>query len=144
MPIRCAGSSAPRVHTSILNAISKSLEEDKNKNQKVHILAEVYSEIKMNSKGSQRAIDTFIDCVDEISQSINSEYWSGEDVMGIFFNEFNRYKAKSDSGQVFTPEHITSLMYRLIDVDKDSRFHRVSIRVFILSFFSMSNTPSST
>ena len=108
------------MHTSILNAISKSLEEDKKKNQKIHILAEVYSEIKMNSKGSQRAIDTFIDCVDEISQSINSEYWNGEDVMGIFFNEFNRYKAKSDSGQVFTPEHITSLMYRLIDVNKDS------------------------
>lgn len=108
------------MHTSILNAISKSLENDKKKNQKVHILAEVYSEIKMNSKGSQKAIDTFIDCVDEISKSISSDYWNGEDVMGIFFNEFNRYKAKSDSGQVFTPEHITSLMYRLIDVNKNS------------------------
>ena len=41
--------------------------------------------------------------------------------MGIFFNEFNRYKKKSDSGQVFTPDHITSFMYRLIDVDKDDR-----------------------
>lgn len=39
--------------------------------------------------------------------------------MGIFFNEFNRYKKKSESGQVFTPDHITSLMYRLIDVDKN-------------------------
>ena len=41
--------------------------------------------------------------------------------MGIFFNEFNRYKKKSESGQVFTPEHITSLMYRLIDVHQDDR-----------------------
>ena len=24
-------------------------------------------------------------------------------VMGIFFNEFNHYKTKSESGQVFTP-----------------------------------------
>ena len=39
--------------------------------------------------------------------------------MAIFFNEFNRYKGKSDQGQVFTPDHITSLMYRLIHVDKD-------------------------
>lgn len=36
--------------------------------------------------------------------------------MGIFFNEFNRYKGKSDNGQVFTPDHITSLMYRLINI----------------------------
>ena len=41
--------------------------------------------------------------------------------MGIFFNEFNRYKKKSESGQIFTPEHITSLMYRLIDVHQDDR-----------------------
>ena len=39
--------------------------------------------------------------------------------MGIFFNEFSRYKKKSDAGQVFTPDHITSLMYRLIGVHQD-------------------------
>lgn len=36
--------------------------------------------------------------------------------MAIFFNEFNRYKKKSESGQVFTPDHITSLMYRVLGV----------------------------
>ena len=41
--------------------------------------------------------------------------------MGIFFNEFNRYKSKSDSGQVFTPDHITSFMYRLIHCDMNDR-----------------------
>lgn len=39
--------------------------------------------------------------------------------MGIFFNEFNRYKGKSEQGQVFTPEHITDFMYRILEVDKD-------------------------
>lgn len=39
--------------------------------------------------------------------------------MAIFFNEFNRYKGKSESGQVFTPDHITSFMYKLIKVNKD-------------------------
>lgn len=39
--------------------------------------------------------------------------------MGIFFNEFNRYKKKSEAGQVFTPEHITSFMYRLIGVTQN-------------------------
>ena len=88
-------------------------------NQKVNILLDVFSEIKMNTTSNQNAISNFIEWVTEISDSIHSDYWNGEDVMGIFFNEFNRYKKKSESGQVFTPDHITSLMYRLIGVNKD-------------------------
>lgn len=41
--------------------------------------------------------------------------------MGIFFNEFNRYRTKSDKGQIFTPDHITSLMYRLINCSMTDR-----------------------
>lgn len=106
-------------HTSIHSTLSKSLEDSRKQNQKLDTLLEVYSEIKMNNKENQQAIDNFIDWVSDISDSINSDEWNGEDVMGIFFNEFNRYKKKSENGQVFTPDHITSLMYRLIDVDKD-------------------------
>lgn len=106
-------------HTSIHSTLSKSLEESRKQNQKLDTLLEVYSEIKMNNKENQEAIDNFIEWVSDISDSINSDEWNGEDVMGIFFNEFNRYKKKSESGQVFTPDHITSLMYKLIDVDKD-------------------------
>ncbi len=102
---------------SILNTLSKSLEESKKQNLKLDILIEVYAEIKMNNTANQEAIDNFIANVSEISDCVNSDYWNGEDVMGIFFNEFNRYKKKSDIGQVFTPDNITSFMYRLIDVD---------------------------
>ena len=45
--------------------------------------------------------------------------YNGEDVMGIFFNEFNRYKKKSESGQIFTPEHITDFMYKILEVNMD-------------------------
>lgn len=106
-------------HTSIHSTLAKSLEDSKRQNQKVEILLEVYSEIKMNSTENQKAIDNFIDWISEISDSINSDYWNGEDVMGIFFNEFNRYKKKSESGQIFTPDHITSLMYRLIEINQN-------------------------
>lgn len=106
---------------SILSTLSKSLEESRKQNLKLDLLIEVYSEIKMNNTTNQDAIDNFIEWIAEISDCVNSDYWNGEDVMGIFFNEFNRYKKKSDSGQVFTPDHITSFMYRLIDVDKDDR-----------------------
>lgn len=106
-------------HTSILNTLSKSLTEAKKQNQKLDILLEVYSEIKMNITENQEAIDNFIDNVVKISKSINSDNWNGEDVMAIFFNEFNRYKKKSDGGQVFTPDNITSFMYRLININQN-------------------------
>lgn len=108
-------------HTCIHSTLAKSLEDSRRQNQKLDILLDVYSEIKMNSTENQDAIDNFIEWVSEISECVNSDYWNGEDVMGIFFNEFNRYKKKSESGQVFTPEHITSLMYRIIDVHQDDK-----------------------
>lgn len=105
-------------HQTILNTLSKSLKEAKKQNEKLELLCEVYSEIKMNTTDNQEAIDNFIDWVVEISNLINSDKWNGEDVMAIFFNEFNRYKGKSERGQVFTPDHITSFMYRLLEVNQ--------------------------
>lgn len=106
-------------HTSIHSTLSKSLKDSRKQNQKLDLLLDVYSEIKMNSTENQEAINNFIIWVKEISNCVNSDYWNGEDVMGIFFNEFNRYKKKTESGQVFTPDHITSFMCRLIEVNKD-------------------------
>ena len=107
------------LHNAILSTINKSLEDDKRQNAKLHILEDVYTKIEMNFAENQKAIDDFIADVCTISDSINSNEWRGEDVMGIFFNEFNRYKKKSEAGQVFTPEHITSFMYRLIGVTQN-------------------------
>lgn len=106
-------------HTSIATTLENELSEAQKINQKLKLLLEVFSEIKMNSNENQEAIDNFIDWVSDISNCIDSDEWNGEDVMGIFFNEFNRYKKKSEKGQVFTPDHITSFMCRLIDVNKD-------------------------
>ncbi len=103
----------------VFDVLSKSLEKDKKQNSKISIVLDVYSEIRMNIQEKQEAINKFIDCVCEISDCINSNEWRGEDVMGIFFNEFNRYKRKSDSGQIFTPDHITSFMYKLIGVSSN-------------------------
>ena len=75
----------------------------------------------MNIPENQNYINSFIDNVIEISNSINSDNWNGEDVMGIFFNEFNRYKKKSENGQIFTPEHITSFMYDLLEVNHNHK-----------------------
>lgn len=118
-------------HNAILNCLNKELYRDKKQNQKLSLLTDVFTEIKMNlnvnsddEKQQQHVkdlISQFIGWITEISDCINSDAWRGEDVMGIFFNEFNRYKKKSEAGQVFTPEHITDFMYRILGVNQDDR-----------------------
>lgn len=109
------------IHDHISRKLSDAIDEDQSqrRNDKLHILVEEYAAVRMSITENQTAIAEFIDDVVEIGDMINSRHWRGEDVMGIFFNEFSRYKKKSDAGQVFTPDHITSLMYRLISVGKD-------------------------
>jgi type I restriction enzyme M protein len=106
-------------HTAIHSTLAKSLIASRKQNAKIDILLEEYSDIKMNTTDNQKAINDFIDWVVEISECVNSNEWRGEDVMGIFFNEFNRYKKKSESGQIFTPEHITDFMYKILEVNMD-------------------------
>lgn len=118
-------------HNAILNCLNKELYRDRQQNQKLSLLTEVFSEIKMNlnvdsddAKEQQHVKDLiaqFISWVTDISDCLNSDAWRGEDVMGIFFNEFNRYKKKSEAGQVFTPEHITDFIYRILDVNQNDR-----------------------
>lgn len=109
------------IHDHISRKLRDAINEDQSRrrNDKLHILVEEYAAVRMSITENQTAIAEFIDDVIEIGDMINSRHWRGEDVMGIFFNEFSRYKKKSDAGQVFTPDHITSLMYRLIGVGQD-------------------------
>lgn len=105
----------------IYDALSKAIEKDKQQNNKLDILLEEYIDVRLSITENQESINQFIDDVCEISTLVNSDNWNGEDVMAIFFNEFNRYRKKTDAGQVFTPDHLTSFMYRLIDIDMNDR-----------------------
>lgn len=87
------------VQSTISNILNKHFVGNlKNQNSKMHVLVDVYNIIQINIRPDQAAIDLFIECVTKISDAINSDNWNGEDVMGIFFNAFNRYKGKSDNG----------------------------------------------
>ena len=86
----------------------------------LEILIKEYESITVSIEKTE-AINDFIDNVCKIADLVNSDGWNGEDVMAIFFNEFNRYRGKAQAGQVFTPDHIASLMYRLINVNMNDR-----------------------
>lgn len=112
-------------HMSIKSALQQAFIRAQNQNVKLDLLLEVFGEIRMNlnvnsedakeQKHVKEVLQDFAGWVIEISDRINSSEWRGEDVMAIFFNEFNRYKKKTESGQVFTPEHITEFMYDLCE-----------------------------
>ena len=115
---------------AIRDALHSSLAVAKRQNDKLVLLEDVFGDIRMNlNVNSEDAkeqahvkdvLKNFAGWVVDISDCINSSEWRGEDVMAIFFNEFNRYKKKTESGQVFTPEHITDFMYDLCDCNQDS------------------------
>lgn len=104
----------------ILDTLENELKNDIKKNEKLEILIKEYKNITVSIEKAE-AINDFIDNVCKIADLVNSDGWNGEDVMAIFFNEFNRYRGKAQAGQVFTPDHIASLMYRLIDVNMNDR-----------------------
>lgn len=109
------------LNTAVLSVLKDSYQDSRRINQKLDLIEESYKSIRCNFGENKTAIDEFIESVNEISQHLNSDYWNGEDVMGIFFNEFTRYKGKSEAGQVFTPDHITSLMYRITETNHKDR-----------------------
>ena len=64
---------------------------------------------------------TLSDNLDNFIKYVNEINFHEHDVMAIFFKELNKYKTKSDGGQVFTPQHIASFMCRLIECNKNDR-----------------------
>lgn len=103
---------------TVSDFLRDKFKNDDERIEKIQVLLEVFNNITPNINNK----DAVLKCIDklcEISDSVklSSENWKCEDVMGIFFNEFNRYKGKSESGQVFTPDHITSFICKLLDVN---------------------------
>ena len=123
-PLFCnmKGNKWSTIRTWIHDQIKDNAEEGElYQTRKIDTLLSELKNVKVSISDNQQAIDDFIDYVCEISNLVNSDNWNGEDVMAIFFNEFNRYKSKSDAGQVFTPDHITSFMYRLIGCNSNDK-----------------------
>ena len=123
-------------HNAILNCLNKELMRDKRQNQKLSLLSDVFSEIRMNlnvdsedAKEQQRVKDLigqFIDWVTDISDCLNSDAWRGEDVMGIFFNEFNRYKKKSEAGRLQTDKAKKIKSSQLFGIEFDREIYALA------------------
>ncbi len=112
-----------------LSKLKKRIEEDIEKSKKyeskVRKLYEFFSTIEpvIDAKDENTIIKSkkiLLENIDNIVEEMDSPNWKGEDVMSIFFNEFSRYKGEIRNGQVFTPDHITTFMYKIANVNKNS------------------------
>lgn len=79
----------------IIKVLEKSYSEEQKNNEKLKIIKEQYQKITCDKESDEVAMSEFIDNVMKISNFLDSNDWNGEDVMMIFFNEFNRYLPKS-------------------------------------------------
>ncbi|WP_425381214.1 HsdM family class I SAM-dependent methyltransferase [Spiroplasma endosymbiont of Polydrusus pterygomalis] len=104
-----------------IETIHKQIEEELKINSKLNKLEETFKLIQYQENVDINKKELFINSINSISENIDSKNWNGEDVMAIFFNEFTRYKGKSENGQVFTPDHITSLMYKITKTNMNDR-----------------------
>lgn len=87
---------------------------------KFQILIDIFEKIDCTAPTPDDLIvKDLCEWVIEIANNITLDNWNGEDVMSIFFREFNRYKTKSEKGQVFTPENWASFMYRILEINSD-------------------------
>lgn len=92
------------------------------------LIAEL-SAITMNFEFNQLALDQFVEYIESIKEDIQSSHWKGDDIMSIFFNEFNRYKGKAEMGQVFTPKHIANFIIKLLNIQPNDVYAECSAGV---------------
>ena len=87
------------------------------RNSKLDELKKSFSSIDIGINPNPQIIHTICENCNAIIKIYNRSPFCEIDIMNIFFIEFNRYRGKSEHGQVFTPDHIANLMAELINIE---------------------------
>lgn len=86
------------------------------RNSKLNELKRLFNSISIGTKPNSAIIHVICEKCNEIIKIYENSPLCEIDIMNIFFIEFNRYRGKSEHGQVFTPDHIAGLMADLLDI----------------------------
>ena len=88
-------------------------------------LSVLQTKILDNAKVKNIKSEKFVKILDYIKEKIepyiNASTGEGHDILSYFFTTFNKYIAKDDNNQAFTPNHIAHFMCRVARVCKKSR-----------------------
>ena len=104
------------------NFVCENIDKGKNDNNveirisKLNELKRLFNSITIGTKPHPSIIHNICEKCNEIIKIYTNSPLCEIDIMNIFFIEFNRYRGKSEHGQVFTPDHIAGLMSELLDI----------------------------
>ena len=88
-------------------------------------LSVLQTKILDNAKVKNIKSEKFVKILDYIKEKIepyiNASTGEGHDILSYFFTTFNKYIAKDDNNQAFTPNHIAHFMCKVAKVCKTSR-----------------------
>lgn len=82
-------------------------------------LVNLFNSISVGASPNKQLIEQICEICNQINNTLRDNPLTDIDIMNIFFTEFNRYRGKSESGQVFTPDHIAKLMAELVNINKN-------------------------
>lgn len=105
----------PVLKAAVQSKLQALLQEDEKKG----ILLELLNDVRMNKEAAADDIIDFLSCVNELNKLFAEDSWRGEDLMGIFYNEFYRYEHKSQNGQVLTPHQTVEFLLESLDINSE-------------------------
>lgn len=85
---------------------------------KLNQLTNLFTSINIGASPSKNLIQEVCNICNDINTILKENPLTDIDIMNIFFTEFNRYRGKSENGQVFTPDHIAGLMADLLNIEE--------------------------
>ena len=108
------------IRNDIADVLNNLLDDsDNNKATKIALLQRaVLDDQKIKMLNTAEWIEILETILMNIYKYINTESSEGQDILNLFFIAFNKYVSKDDKNQAFTPDHITDLMCRAVDVDR--------------------------
>ena len=113
---------AKEIRSGISEVLDGLLDGTRNKTKKIELLQNnVLNDQHVQNLTLAEWIEILSTILMNIFKYIDDDSSEGQDILNLFFITFNKYTAKADKNQAFTPDHITDFMCRLTDVNKDSR-----------------------
>jgi type I restriction-modification system DNA methylase subunit len=112
----------PQIITGISEILSDLLDKDSSKAEKIDILKTKVlgsQDIRSLNTASFRKILNKVNT--EILPYINDKSTAGQDLLNLFFVQFNKYVGREDKNQAFTPDHITDFMCKAINVTRNCK-----------------------
>lgn len=98
------------------------LQESMDKAKKLTVLQ---TKVLENQNVEAIASENFQSILDYIKSSIlpyiNETSFEGQDILSYFFTTFNKYVAREDKNQAFTPNHICHFMSKVAGIDRSTR-----------------------